>query len=169
MKTIKINKDKEYLIVVVAPREKGDAYRTIMAGVIKAIDIVESNAVSAVEKDNDGNWLPRVAKPNFVFLHNGVTSGALNYVIEAVNKIGPLIAGRGRYVSKRKQDMDIPLDGKYAESRWFDRAMLLEPDLILLLDDGHYGMVGYAERKAQQQGVPIHRVKIPYAPVSNKL
>lgn len=158
MKNLKIDKEKNYVIIVTAPREKGDQYSTIMAGMIRAIDFIEWKSQSDGEE----------ARHCFTFVHNGVTSGALGHVIETINKIQPLLAPRGRYVKALRLDMDIQGDGRNAEKRWFDRAMQLDPDLVLSIDDGRTAVVKYSIEQSKNK-VPNTVIKIsPSANVKNK-
>lgn len=150
MKTIKIDKEKEYVIAVVAPREKGKAYNAILAGVIKTIDLVEYNA-SLVD----------VQKNTFVFVHNGVSSGALGHVIEVVNKIQPLLRARGRNVTRRKLDLDIEFYGRKAQDHWLEQVIGMQPDIMLILDDGVYSVAGYAKKLARENKIETHIVNIP--------
>lgn len=148
MKNITINKT-EYAIAVVAPRERGKAYNAILPGVIRAIDLVE-----APEPNK---------KSTFVFVHDGVTSGALGHVIEVVNKIQGSLATRGRTVKRRKMDLDVERHGWYSQHRWVDRVLQLELDLLLVLDDGEYAVAEYAKREAKKQGVATLVINIPKA------
>lgn len=161
---LKVNKDKDYVIAVVAPREKGNSYPIVRAGVIRCIDHLESLGSIANEKDEDGNWIMRTPKNKFIFIHDGVTSGALGHVIEVINKISGLLVHRGRQVQRHKVALDQLGHGPKAQHRWLDGVIKqYEPDLLLVLDDGHYPVARYAQQQAKQHGIATQTVVIPRA------
>ena len=145
--------EQAHRIVVVAPRERGNDYAKIMPMVIKAIDTVENIA----------------AGKQFVFLHNGVTSGSLSHVMEAVNKIQGPLQGRGRYASMRKIPLDIEMHGKEAEARWVKDALNLDPSLVFIIDNDDYAPARLARSIAKTKGIETIMVKIPKTQVKERL
>lgn len=143
MAKVKIDKDKEYIIAVVAPKDKTN-YHTIMSSVIKAIGTVEYQSNRSCN--------------SFVFLHDGVTSGSTGYVIETVNKIS-LSAQQydpPRMVTYRKLPLDIELHGKRSHYIWIDEALALEPDLVLVINNGQpywRGVVDHARRASNKANI----------------
>lgn len=138
----KVDKSKEYVIAVLAPREKA-SYSTIMANVIKSIGVVEYR--SDVKHDH------------FVFIHDGVTSGSTGYLIETLNKIkeSALRFEEPRSISYRKLPLDIEMHGKRSHYHWVDEALKLKPDLLLVFDTGDNPVVEYAQRAARREGIPV--------------
>lgn len=143
--SIKVDKKNEFLIGVLGPRYKGN-YGLVLPAVIKAIDRV------AFESDSD--------KKNFVFIHDGVTSGSTGEVIEAINKIQSSLHGYGYNATYRKMPLDIELHGKQSHYRWMDDLLELTPDLLLLFDNGEFQPVKYATREAKALEIPISLIEI---------
>lgn len=146
------DRDSLNLIIVVAPKEKGDDYNKIMPMVIRAIDRVEYASPG---------------KP-FWFLHNGVTSGSLAHVMEAVNKIQAPLANRGRVVSMRKMPLDIEMYGHTAEIRWVNESLELKPELMLVVDDGK-PLARNAIRAAKEKGVELLTIEIAPPKIKERL
>lgn len=142
---VRINRESEYLIGILGPRYKGN-YGLVLPGVIKAIDLVEFNSDDK--------------KSGFVLVHDGVTSGITGEVMEAVNKTQPSLRARGRNLSMRKLPLDIQLHGKQSHYRWVDQVIEMQPDLMLVFDNGEWHQVTYAIRKAQDAGIETMIVKI---------
>ena len=138
----KVDKSKEYVIAVLAPREKA-SYSTIMANVIKSIGVVEDRS--------------DVKHEHFVFIHDGVTSGSTGYLIETLNKIkeSALRFREPRIISYRKLPLDIEMHGKRSHFHWVDEALKLDPDLLLIFDTGDNPVVEYAKRAANRSDVPV--------------
>ena len=143
---LKVDSKNEYLIGVLGPRYKGN-YGLILPAVIKAIDRVKFEA----EED----------KENFLFIHDGVTSGSTGEVIEAINKTQPSLRSYGYNVSYRKLALDIELHGKQSHYRWIDDVLDFDLDLLLLFDNGEWHQIRYAEREAADAGVPTAIIQIP--------
>lgn len=140
----KVDKETEYVIAVLAPREK-TRYLTIMSSVIKSISMVE-------EKDG---------RRKFVFLHDGVTSGSTGYVIETINKIQPSAQQfkEPREITYRKLPLDIEMYGKRSHNHWVDQALLLHPDLLLIIDNGKVPAGDYARRRVAEENISCLVVK----------
>lgn len=118
----RVDHDKEHVIVVVAPRIQYEhSYNPVLAGVIKVLDQLE-----AKEK-----------KQGFVFLHDGVSSGSLSYVLQVVNNLNALMPDN-RYLSLRKLDLDIEFYGKESQNKWLEQTLEYDPDYFLILDDNDY-------------------------------
>lgn len=137
--TVKVDKNLEYVIAVLCPREKTD-YGTIMSNVIKAIGVVE--------------YRSDIKHEHFVFIHDGVTSGSTGYLIETINKIQPsaIHFTQPRVISYRRLPLDIQMFGKRSYYHWVDEALALKPDMLLVFDNGQ-PVVDYARRQAKQAGV----------------
>lgn len=146
------DRDSINLIAVVAPREKGDDYNKIMPIVIRAIDRVEYTSPG---------------KP-FCFLHNGITSGSLAHVMEAVNKIQAPLANRGRSISMKKMPLDIEMYGHSSETRWINESLEMKPELMLVVDDGK-PLAKSAIRSAKDKGVPVLTIEIAPPKIKERL
>ncbi|QLF83424.1 hypothetical protein SEA_NICEHOUSE_211 [Rhodococcus phage NiceHouse] len=147
---MKVDKNNEYLIGVLGPRYQGN-YGLILPAVMKAIDRVKYEA----ERD----------LKNFVFIHDGVSSGSTGEVIAAVNIIRrSLSSGYDIHIGHRKKALDIEMHGKQSHYRWAEELIDLKPDLLLLIDNGEWHQVQYANKLAEQNSIPIAVVNIKPEP-----
>lgn len=142
-----VDKEKEHVIAVLAPRQK-TKYRTIMLQMIRSIGIVEMHSDDP--------------KSHFVFIHDGVTSGSTGYVVETVNKIKTSAEqfDPPRTITYRKLPLDIEMHGKRSHFHWIDEVIKLNPDLLLVFDNGsNPALIDYARRQARIANVEcdIHR------------
>lgn len=138
----KVDKSKEYVIAVLAPREK-TSYGVIMRNVIKSIGVVENLTDDQHE--------------HYVFIHDGVTSGSTGYLIETLNKIkeSAVHFEEPRFISYRKLPLDIEMHGKNSHFHWVDEALKLKPHLLLIFDTGDSPVVEYAQRAAKRADVQV--------------
>lgn len=130
---MKLN-ENEFAIIGVFPREKLDyrsVYEPIMKGIVFLID--------DIEYDNPGL--------DYVFIHDGLTAGTLEYGIEAVNKLSPGLIMRNRHIRKNKIAIDPILHGKFAQERWLDSVIESTGDKgrVLIIDDNSKGIIAYAK------------------------
>lgn len=146
MNEIKVDKNSEHLIGVMGPRHQGN-YNLIMPAVIRAVDNVAYDAGEDI-------------KHSFVFIHDGVSSGSTGEMLEAVNKTQTSLRQYGYNVTVRKKLLDLEFHGKNAHYRWIDGVMDLEPDILLLFDNGEFDPVRYAASQAEQRDIPFMLVKI---------
>ena len=149
MGKVKVDRDREHLVAVVAPRNKTkdySEYLKVLTGVIHVIDEIE--------------YKHGREKNQFVFMHDGVTSGALSSVIEAINKIKDLLTGRDRIASLRKRPLDIEFYGKRSQHQWVDDLVEYKPDYYLILDDGTYQVAQYAVDVANENDIDYMVVRV---------
>lgn len=145
-----VDKKKEYVIAVLAPRDKA-SYSTIMANVIKSIGTAE--------------YITDRECHRFTFLHDGVTSGSTGYVIETINKIQPSakLYDTPKEIMYRKVPLDIELYGRRSHYHWVEQVILQEPDLILAFDtedEDWSNVVQFAKRKANNSNIRCDVIKV---------
>lgn len=148
-----VDKKREYVIAVLAPRDKA-SYSTIMAHVIKSIGTVEYQSDRVCHR--------------YMFLHDGVTSGSTGYVIETINKIQPSAKQfeTPKEIVYKKVPLDIEMYGRRSHYRWLEQIIELEPDLILAFDSGTdeddewSKVVAFAKRKAHNNNIRCDVIKI---------
>lgn len=111
---------KEFRIVVVASKFENDCYDKLWRPAIRAID--------ALHKEDE-------SRKRFRFIHNGVRSGPLSDMHKVLNSIENGMRGRGFFVQREIQKMDLLMDGPDSEAKWL-QEQAQGADLIFVIDDG---------------------------------
>lgn len=147
MKKINVNHSEEFLIAILTPQGKCD-YRSVMANIIRIMGVLEAN-------DPEG-------RKHFVFVHDGVMRGTTSYVVETINKVrnSAMNFKEPRQIRHSTLPLDIKMYGKRSYHEWMTRVIELDPDLVLIFDDGTTQAVQFTKDKASEAGIEYEVVKV---------
>lgn len=70
------------------------------------------------------------------FIHDGITAGTTEYVLECVNKIQASMLSRGYDIKLKRVATDFNLHGKNAPAKWALDQLDKGVDYALVIDDG---------------------------------
>lgn len=121
-------------ILTVVPIEKIN-YGKVFPAIIRALDLTKDES-----KD-------------IVFIHDGVTAGTTEYVIECVNKIQASMLSRGYHISLKRVPTDFNLYGRNAPAKWALEQLAKGVNYALVLDDGSRNDIPYFVEQCKKAGV----------------
>lgn len=128
-------------VLTVVPLEKV-AYGKIFPAIIRALDMTkdESKEIS--------------------FVHDGITAGTTEYVIECINKIQASMLSRGYSISPKRVPVNFHLHGKNAPAVWALNQLEKGVDYALVIDDGSRKDIPHFLREAEKVGVECLVIKV---------
>lgn len=88
-----------------------------------------------------------------VFIHDGITAGTTEYVIECLNKIQASMTSRGYDIKIKRVPTDFNLHGKSAPAKWALEQLEKGIDYALVLDDGSRKDIPYFVEQCEKAGV----------------
>lgn len=128
-------------ILTVVPTEK-IKYGKVFPSIIRALELTKDKSKS------------------ITFIHDGVTAGTTEYVIECVNKIQASMLSRGYDISLKRVSTDFNLHGKNAPAKWALEQLNKGVDYALVLDDGSRKDIPYFIEQCEQAGIECLVIKI---------
>lgn len=128
-------------ILTVVPIQK-IRYGRVFPAVIRALDLTQ-------DKSNE-----------ITFIHDGITAGTTEYIIECVNKIQASMAGRGYDIRLKRVTTDFNLYGKSAPAKWALNQLEKGIDYALVLDDGSRKDIPHFIKECEKEGVECLVVKV---------
>ena len=93
------------------------------------------------------------------FIHDGVTAGTTEYVIECLNKIQASMLSRGYDITLKRVATDFNLHGRNAPAKWALEQLEKGVDCALVLDDGSRKDIPYFVEKCDEAGVKCLVIK----------
>lgn len=127
-------------ILTVVPIEKVH-YGKVFPALIRALDLTKDEA------------------KEITFVHDGITAGTTEYIIECVNKIQASMLSRGYDVRLKKSAVDFHLHGKLAPAKWALEQLHKGTDYVLVLDDGSRKDIPFFLKECEKVGVECLVVK----------
>lgn len=121
-------------ILTVVPIEK-IKYGKVFPSIIRALDLTKDESKEVT------------------FIHDGVTAGTTEYVIECVNKIQASMLSRGYDISLKRVSTDFNLHGKNAPAKWALEQLAKGIDYALVLDNGSRKDIPYFVEECEKAGV----------------
>lgn len=128
-------------ILTVVPTEKVK-YGKVFPSIIRALELTKDES------------------KNITFIHDGVTAGTTEYVIECVNKIQASMLSRGYDISLKRVATDFNLHGRKAPAKWALEQLSKGVDYVLVLDDGSRKDIPNFVEQCKQEGVECLVIKI---------
>ena len=121
-------------ILTVVPLQKVQ-YGKVFPTIIRALDLTkdESNEI--------------------VFIHDGITAGTTEYVVECVNKIQASMTSRGYDIRLKRVPTDFNLHGKNAPAKWALEQLGKGVDYALVIDDSSRKDIPYFVEQCEKAGV----------------
>lgn len=121
-------------ILTVVPIEK-IRYGKVFPSIIRALDLTKDEA------------------KEITFIHDGITAGTTEYVIECVNKIQASMLTRGYDINLKRVATDFNLHGKNAPAKWALEQLAKGVDYALVLDNGSRKDIPYFVKECEKVGV----------------
>lgn len=121
-------------ILTVVPIEKVP-YGKIFPAVIRVLDLSKDESAEVT------------------FIHDGITAGTTEYIIECINKIQASMLSRGYDVSLKRVATDFNLYGKNAPAKWALARLAKGVDYVLVIDDGSRKDIPYFLNEAERMGI----------------
>lgn len=90
---------------------------------------------------------------DITFIHDGITAGTTEYVIECVNKIQASMLSRGYDIKVKRVATDFNLHGKNAPAKWALEQLSKGVDYALVLDNGSRKDIPYFVQECEKAGV----------------
>lgn len=121
-------------ILTVVPLEKVK-YGKVFPAIIRALDLTQ-------DKSHE-----------IMFIHDGITAGTTEYVIECLNKIQASMTSRGYNIRIKRVPTDFNLHGKNAPAKWALDQLDKGVDYVLILDDGSRKEIPHLVKECKRVGV----------------
>lgn len=128
-------------VLTVVPIQKID-YGKVFPALIRALDMTKDDS------------------KEITFVHDGITAGTTEYIIECVNKIQASMAGRGYDIKLKRVATDFNLYGKSAPTRWALNQLEKGVDHVLILDDGSRQDTSRIVNECKKKGVECLVIKV---------
>lgn len=110
-------------------------YGKVFPAVIRALDLTKDESET------------------ITFIHDGVTAGTTEYIIECVNKIQASMLSRGYDINLKRVSTDFNLYGKNAPAKWALEQLEKGVDYALVLDDGSRRDIPHFISECEKAGV----------------
>lgn len=93
------------------------------------------------------------------FVHDGITAGTTEYIIECINKIQASMLSRGYNIQLKRVPVDFNLHGKNAPAKWALEQLGKDVNYALVIDDGSRRDIPYFISECERLGVECLVVK----------
>lgn len=128
-------------ILTVVPIEK-IKYGKVFPSIIRALELTKDES------------------KRVTFIHDGITAGTTEYVIECVNKVQASMLSRGYDIGLKRVATDFNLYGKNAPTNWALDQIKKGVDYVLILDDGSRKDVPHIVSECEGAGVECLVIKV---------
>lgn len=121
-------------ILTVVPIEKV-SYGKVFPSIIRALELTKDQS------------------KEITFIHDGITAGTTEYIVECVNKIQASMLSRGYDIHLKRVATDFNLHGKNAPAKWALEQLDKGVDYVLVIDDGSRKDIPYFIQQCEKAGV----------------